>query len=208
MYPLAKRFEARAQRKADNMAESTEVTGGTGIGTAMNAVAAATAAIKSLTPEARERFENAMRDSGGFDTDDDGFRSIAEDENGRLALAGIGTVDQTIVPTDAYNAAAGAPAQATGELPKPSFDPAANNANGAAIDEATKIAKSVGGGWGTGNAAATEDEEDGYNKLSETELRDRLDTAKATYPAKAKKETLVHLLRADDKAKKDAADKA
>lgn len=209
MKSLAERHADRAQRKADNAAESQDASNyAGGLGNAANLIMAAQEAFGNLTPDQREELQSSMT---GGDVGD-GFRSIAEEGNDApgLALAGIGTVDTRVTPLrtafDAVTNASGA-----GELPAPSFDPAKGNLNGAAVDAAGTPANA--GGWGSpppageqaGNGAGAG--ADGYGALTLAELKAEADKRDVAYDAKVKntqegRDTMVALLRAaDDKAK-------
>lgn len=199
MKSLAERHEDRAQRLADNRAESGLVnTGSNGnLGRVANMIAETTSALRGLSESERAELENTMRD---VSIGSDGFQSAAMDDDGNLALAGIGAVNTGLVPPDRAREL-GNTAAANGQLPEPSFDPAKGNLNGAAIEAAGSPA---GGGWGTSSG-------DGYGALSLNELKTEADRRdpKVSYDPKVKdtqegKDGLIAALRADDKRLKEA----
>ena len=200
MKSLADRHAERAQRKADNMAESTLVNTGTNgnVGRVANMIADTTAALRGLSEAERDELKAAMGE--GFDADADGYRSIAEDDTGGLSMAGIGVPNPFVTPPAAFMDAAHQGAS-NGELPAASFDPTQGNLNGQAVDAAGTPASA---GWGTpggagagqaGNGAGG----DGYSALTVAELKTKLDAAGVSYTSSANKDALIDLLRANDK---------
>ena len=131
MKSLADRHAERAQRKADNLAEATREginSNASNLGNAMAAVATARDSMAGLSDEDRKRVSDAFGEDLASDS-----RSLAEDENGNIAQAGIGVVNLDVVPADRA-AEAGVNADLGWSLPNPSFDPAKGNLNGAAVD--------------------------------------------------------------------------
>jgi len=213
MKSLADRHADRAQRKADNLAESSAPTTTGNVGNAANLIVQAQEAFGALNEKQRDELKAVMTGDIG-----DGFRSIAEDDTGALKMAGIGVINPLVTPAGEFNKAAGEGVQATGELPVASFDPKNGNINGQAVaaagngaGEAPETgADGFSGGWGamaTGQAQGTPQEpengtpNDGYSALTITELKAKLDDAKVTYDSKTNKDGLIDLLRASDKAK-------
>ena len=131
MKSLADRHAERAQRKADNLAEAsrdgyTKAAGD--LGAAMAAVANARDAMAGLSDENRKLVSEAFAEDIASDS-----RSLADDENGEIAQAGIGVVNTDYVPIERA-AEAGVNADLGWSLPNPSFDPKAGNINGAAVE--------------------------------------------------------------------------
>jgi len=213
MKPLAERHADRAQRKADNMAESQDASNYTGgLGDAMNKIADAQTALAGLSPNQREELKSAFE--ANLAEGADGFRSLAEEGNDApgLSLAGIGTVDTRVTPFAAIDKAGAA--MMTGELPAASFDPANGNLNGLAVEAAGTPASAAG--WGTtgaqgGNGGGSTN--DGYGALTLTELKAEADgrTPPVPYPAKVKddqagKDGIIAGLRAANAAAAKASD--
>lgn len=210
MKPLAQRHEDRAQRKADNMAESTVNDTGTkgNIGRVANLISETQAALSGLSAGERRELQDTYGES--LEATAEGFRSIAEEGNDAdgLALAGIGTFNAAVVPMQTGLDRSGTPAL-NGELPPPSFDPAKGNLNGQAVDAAGATAETQRG-WG---ASAGHFAGDGYGALSLNELKAEADgrDPKVAYPAKVKddqdgKDGIIASLRADDQRRKNEAD--
>jgi hypothetical protein len=131
MKSLADRHAERAQRKADNLAEASrdglnKVAGD--VGAALSAVAVARDAMAGLSDENRKLVADAFAEELSSDS-----RSLADDENGEIAQAGIGVVNTDYVPIERAQEA-GVNADLGWSLPNPSFDPKAGNLNGAAVE--------------------------------------------------------------------------
>ena len=131
MKSLADRHAERAQRKADNLAEASrdglnKVAGD--VGAALSAVAVARDAMAGLSDENRKLVADAFAEELASDS-----RSLADDENGEIAQAGIGVVNTDYVPIERAQEA-GVNADLGWSLPNPSFDPKAGNLNGAAVE--------------------------------------------------------------------------
>jgi hypothetical protein len=142
MKSLAERHADRAQRKADNAAESTTGAYG-GVSAAMALFGDFVDLTSNLTIAQRDELKEAMKTAypnDPFGGDPTNGRSIAEGEDGGLALAGIGAVNGAIVP-GAKLAEVRAGEGQTGELPASNIDPAEGNASGQAMAAATE-------GWG------------------------------------------------------------
>ena len=130
MKSLADRHAERAQRKADNLAEaSRDGLPNNDLGAARNAIASARDAMAGLSDEQRKLVTDEFNEDLASDS-----RSLAEDENGNIAQAGIGVVNLDYVPADRA-AEAGANADLGWNLPNPSFDPKDGNLNGAAVEK-------------------------------------------------------------------------
>jgi hypothetical protein len=203
MKPLSERHADRAQRKADNAAESAHSGNNLndGIGNAARLIGEATLAINALAPEQRERLMDRMK--GGDIDSNGGFRSIAEDDAGKLKMAGIGVIDPAVTPAGEYHAAGQDGVQAAGKLPTASYDPTKGNLNGAAVEAAGGGGGAPTTGWGVAS--------DGYGALTLAELKAGLDARGLAYDKNVKddqagKDGLVAILRGADKA--DAAKSA
>lgn len=184
MKSLMERHVDRAQRKADNLAESGNLNATNGVGAALIAISAAKDAVSSLPPEARERLMDTMNG-------DDGFSNVPDNSLAGLSMAGIGVLNPLVVPAEALQEAAGNGAS-NGELPLPRFDPAEGNLNGAAVADAGTGA----GSWGQSSANSSSD---GYSALTVAELKAKLDDGGVSYDPKANKDGLVAALRESNK---------
>lgn len=123
MKSLAERHEDRANRKFENAAESTAGNISGRVGQAATLMEQAQAAYAGLTESEREELHAAY---AGVDPTD-GFKSLAEDDNGNFKYAGIGIVNPLMVP--------------------PADQPAP-----VSLSELEARAGNGGGGWGDGNA--------------------------------------------------------
>lgn len=147
MKSLAERHAERAERKFENAAESTAGNISGRVGNAATLMGQAQAAYASLTEDERAELHDAY---AGFDPVD-GFKSLAEDDNGNFKYAGIGVVNPLIVP------AADQPAPVSlSELEARAGNGAGGwgdgNANGRAVDAAAggqPATAPAGDGWGT-----------------------------------------------------------
>lgn len=199
MKPLDERHADRAQRKANNMAESTLVAvgGKADLGRVANMMTEAMDAFRALSEDERAELKGMLGEDFGADGGAN-TRSLAEGEDGGLSLAGIGTINHEVVPLETALKASGSEAL-TGKLPDASFDPANGNINGQAVEAAGATAATMQG-WGNqaGNGGGGGD--DGYRALSVAELKANLDGRETpvTYAASSNKDALIDLARAAD----------
>lgn len=170
MKSLSERFADRAQRKAENAAESNNGTN-TSVGAAMVAIGTANDLVRSLGEEDKRLVMETMRDSS------DGFDSLAEDDTGNFKYAGIGIVNPLVVP----------PSDASQAVPVEAAEVQAGagwgtgNANGRAVEEQA-------GDSSNGGAASETEEEIAKRQAAEevARLAGQKGTGKTTVIPKAK----------------------
>lgn len=135
MKSLEERQRERAQRKADNLADSNNASNG-GVGAAMAAVANANEALRGLTEEQRDEVRERMAEGiDDFNAGDD-----------YADMSGIGVINPNVLNAEARERLAASDVQ-QGNMPDASFDPEKGNLNGQAIEKATN-------GWGEGEEKA------------------------------------------------------
>lgn len=122
MKSLSERHADRASRKAENAAESTAGNVSGRVANAANLMERAQVAFAGLSDDERRELQEAY--SGADPVD--GFKSLAEDDEGNYKYAGIGVVNPLVVPA--------------AEQPAP-----------VSLSEVEARAGN-GGGWGDGNA--------------------------------------------------------
>lgn len=162
MKSLAERHEDRAARKFENASESTAGNISGRVGNAATLMEQAQAAYAGLNENERAELRDAY---AGFDPAD-GFRSLAEDDNGNFKYAGIGVVNPLIVP------AADQPAPVSlSELEARAGNGAGGwgdgNVNGRAVDAAASgqpATAPAGDGWGAPPSGGGQSGQEGDGK--------------------------------------------
>jgi hypothetical protein len=143
MKSLAERHIERAQRKADNAAESPDLGIGGNVGAASIAIATAQEAFAGLTDEQKGELVEAMgSDADGFASNLPDAYGGAFDSNGNLRTAGIGVVNPLIAPVtaaervegEAGTAGAGS-ALGWGKAAESDLSGTGDNMNGKVLDE-------------------------------------------------------------------------
>ncbi len=104
MKSLAERHIARAQRKADNKAESTNSGYGGNVGSAAVAIVTVQDAFAALSDEQREELKATFGESDGFMSVKADAYGDAFDGEGSLRNAGIGVVNPLVAPVMAATA--------------------------------------------------------------------------------------------------------